>query len=127
MQVNKETQTAENLYYRNIDPADVEPARRDQTHGRTKERKPNLGLPSPDDTLNTDTVSSNMPAQSHGQPPYLFATASELLRICQQQDLTIGQVVWENELAFRSPSAIRSGLLNRGCLKTTTVSSTIHS
>ena len=113
--MNKETQTAENLYYRNIDPADVEPARRDQTHGRTMETKPNLGLPSPDDTLYTDTLSSTKPDHSPGQPPYLFATASELLHICQTQDLTIGQVIWENELAFRSPSAIRSGLLNRGC------------
>ena len=33
-QVNKETQTAENMYYMETDPSDATPARRDQTHGQ---------------------------------------------------------------------------------------------
>jgi hypothetical protein len=30
-----------------------------------------------------------------------------------QQDMTIAQVIWENELAFRSADEIRAGLLGR--------------
>ncbi len=113
--MNKETQTAENLYYRDIDPSDASPARRDQSHGRAPAALPNRipGLPSPT-TSSTDPIpSATAKPKPKGQPPYLFSAASELLRICQTQDLTIGQVVWENELAFRSPTEIRSELLDR--------------
>ena len=109
--MNKETQTAENLYYRNIDPSDAAPARRDQNHG----------LPSVEiQPLRHDPTSSDAPAplpdppSAKGQPPYLFATSAQLLDICRDQNLTIAQVIWENELAFRPASAIRKGLLNCG-------------
>lgn len=47
------------------------------------------------------------------EPPFLFATAAELHKICEENNMTIAQVVWENERAFRSEDAIRSGLLKR--------------
>jgi hypothetical protein len=48
-----------------------------------------------------------------GQPPFLFTTAAELHRICVDNDMTIAQVVWENEKAFRSEDEIRDGLMKR--------------
>jgi hypothetical protein len=95
-EVNSETQTAENLYYRDINPQDATPARRDQTHGLTDGKS---------DTNEEDT------AKPSGQPNYLFTTAGELNQICEETDLTIAQVVWENELAFRSSTEIKRSLM----------------
>ena len=93
--MNSETQTAENLYYRDINPKDATPARRDQTHGLTYD------TPSP-----VDSSSEKEGGGRSGQPKYLFSTAGELNKICEETDLTIAQVVWENELAFRSSKEI---------------------
>lgn len=91
--VNQETQTAENMYYMGIDKGDVAASRKDMTHGESL------------------MIGEGEPKT--GQPPFLFATAAELHRICIQQNMTIAQVVWENELAFRTADEIRAGLL--GC------------
>jgi hypothetical protein len=95
--VNSETQTAENLYYRDINPKDATPARRDQTHGLTED------TPSP--------LGQKEEGSRSGQPKYLFSTAGELNKICEETDLTIAQVVWENELAFRSSKEIKRSLM----------------
>ena len=94
--MNSETQTAENLYYRDINPKDATPARRDQTHGLTDD---------------TPTSSKKEEGIKSGQPKYLFSTAGELNKICEETDLTIAQVVWENELAFRSSKEIKRSLM----------------
>jgi L-serine dehydratase len=44
--------------------------------------------------------------------PYPFTTGDELLRICADNDLSISDVMMENEKAWRSESEIRAGLLN---------------
>jgi hypothetical protein len=126
--VNKETQTAENLYYRDINPEHAEPSRRNQTHSAAAvsttvpQIEAGASPESADSSTSVPSVSSATPVaekatkSTHapsGQPPYLFATASELHKICVEQDLTIAQVVWENELAFRSADEIREGLMNR--------------
>jgi hypothetical protein len=112
--VNKETQTAENLYYRDINPEDAAPSRRNQTHSvaTTRTGVPHIG-PEPAPTEPTSKATGSSQARRSGQPPYLFATAAELHRICVEKNMTIAQVVWENELAFRSASEIRAGLMNR--------------
>ena len=98
--MNSETQTAENLYYRDINPKDATPARRDQTHGLTED------TPSP-----VDSSSKKEGGGRSGQPKYLFSTAGELNKICEETDLTIAQVVWENERAFRSSKEIKRSLM----------------
>ncbi|RSH92037.1 hypothetical protein EHS25_009408 [Saitozyma podzolica] len=135
--VNKETQTAENLYYRDINPEHAEPSRRNQTHSAAAvsttvpQIEAGASPESADSSTSVPSVSSATPVaekatkSTHapsGQPPYLFATASELHKICVEQDLTIAQVVWENELAFRSADEIREGLMNLwgvmdGCIR----------
>lgn len=118
--INEETQTAENMYYMGIDKEDVEASRKDQTHGMEQADAsdggqlllPEIGVGSAGkQTAGGGTRTSG--TELSGRPPFLFATAEELNRICLEQDMTIAQVVWENELAFRSADEIRAGLL--GC------------
>jgi L-serine dehydratase len=58
--------------------------------------------------------------EAHGQPalvpdrkvlPYPFTTGDELLRRCQESDLSIAQVMWHNELAWRDAQTVRADLL----------------
>lgn len=44
------------------------------------------------------------------QLPHPFRTGAELLRQCQASGLTIAQLMWQNELAWRSAEELRSGL-----------------
>ncbi len=44
--------------------------------------------------------------------PHPFKSGDELLAICQQQGLSISQVMWANERTWRSDEEIRVGLLN---------------
>lgn len=41
-----------------------------------------------------------------------FSTGQQLLDICGRERLAISDVVWQNELSWRSPEDIRAGLLN---------------
>ncbi len=43
--------------------------------------------------------------------PYPFTTGDELLLRCTESGLSIAQVVWHNELAWRDAASVRSGLL----------------
>jgi L-serine dehydratase len=42
--------------------------------------------------------------------PMPIETASQLLRYCREHDLTIPEVVWRNELTWRTPGQVRDGL-----------------
>lgn len=109
--VNQETQTAENLYYMGIDKEDVSASRRDMAHGLDQpDANSNLIASGAEGEAGSPAGETAASSRS-GKPPFLFATAAELHRICVEQDMTIAQVVWENELAFRSSAEIRSGLL----------------
>jgi L-serine dehydratase len=44
--------------------------------------------------------------------PYPFTTGAELLRLCNDNDLSISALMLENEKVWRSEAAIRDGLLN---------------
>jgi len=43
--------------------------------------------------------------------PFPFTTGDELLQRCEESGLSIAQLMWRNELAWRDADAIRSGLL----------------
>ncbi|MDP4622446.1 MAG: L-serine ammonia-lyase [Hydrogenophaga sp.] len=43
--------------------------------------------------------------------PYPFKSGDELLKQCREHGLTVAQLMWANEQAWRSPDEIRSGLL----------------
>lgn len=115
--VNQDTQTAENLYYKDLDPAAASPSRRNQSHNAESETLAPIfaKLPPPQ----SDNVEPEKPLSRRGhtqitptQPPYLFDTARSLYQLCVSENLSIAQLVWENELAFRSASEVRAGLLS---------------
>ena len=103
--MNEDTQTAENMYYMQTDREDAEPSRRSLDHSSSSTAVASASHSAP--PLGVDEV------EHTGQPPYLFTTAGELHQICLEHDLTIAQVIWENERAFRSATQIREGLLRR--------------
>lgn len=43
--------------------------------------------------------------------PYPYKSGDELLKQCREHGLTVAQLMWANEQAWRSPEEIRSGLL----------------
>ncbi|KPV75563.1 uncharacterized protein RHOBADRAFT_53529 [Rhodotorula graminis WP1] len=113
--INEQTQVDENLYYRGIRKDEVNHARRDQTHG----------LP-PDALLHVDAkalppvsgdevaaVSATVDAGMGSAPlPYLFRNAAGLIKLTQKHNLTIAQLVWENERSYLSDADISRKLLD---------------
>jgi len=77
-----------------------------------------------------DEESMNLPTgeRSPDPRPYPFISGLELLAHCQQQRLSVAQIMWANEKAWRDDAAIRAGLLRiwdvmksciaRGCVTT---------
>ena len=45
------------------------------------------------------------------QLPYAFTTGAELLKLCQVHGLTVAQLMWANELTWRSADEVKAGLL----------------
>ena len=107
--VNSATQVAENLYYMGVDKDEVPLSRREMagTHYDHAESAMIAGPGEP-----SDEAQAKAQALAK-EPPFLFKTAAELHKICADNNMTIAQVVWENERAFRSEDEIRSGLLKR--------------
>lgn len=105
--VNRETQMDENMYYMQTKAQDATEWRRGVHDAPSADGRP--ALPAPEQA---DVPEPAPEAEHHDpKPPYLFATADELFHICKENNLTIAQVIWENERAFRSDDEIASGLL----------------
>lgn len=76
-----------------------------------------------------DVAASNETMGPSGHPyPYPFTTGTELVDICEEEQLSVAQVMWLNEISQRSAQEVRSGLLSiwkamqecvrNGCLAT---------
>ncbi|KAK4687235.1 L-serine dehydratase, partial [Tremellales sp. Uapishka_1] len=110
--VNEKTQTAENLYYKDIVSDDAPASRKDQTHTHdASDVLPLLEFTQPDDSILAQKGIPPATREKDGNLRHVFSTAEELQDICLQHNLTISQVVWENELAFRSAPEIRNSLM----------------
>lgn len=94
----------ENLYYRAVNKDEASHARRDQTHGLEEF----AALPSPGEADNVDDAPLKPDIKP---PPFLFRDAQGLLRLTKQENMTIAQLVWENELSFMTSDEISEGLL----------------
>ncbi|BEJ16940.1 hypothetical protein CspHIS471_0603410 [Cutaneotrichosporon sp. HIS471] len=101
--INNETQVAENMYYRDILTGHADECRRGLS---TSRGEPIVAITD----KGTDGPGTEA-ALSH-RPKYLFATAEELHNICIEHNMTIAQVMWENERAFRNEADIEAGLLH---------------
>lgn len=49
--------------------------------------------------------------EDNNPPPYPFATANELLKLCEVNKLSIAELMFKNELTWRSPEEIHQGIL----------------
>lgn len=122
--VNEQTQVDENLYYRGIHKEEVDHVRRDQTHGLSPETLASPALPAailqgPEETAATVAEGEKSDASSTKESavpslplPYLFRNAAGLVRLTQQHNLTIAQLVWGNERIYYSDAEISDKLLN---------------
>ncbi|KAL6300038.1 L-serine ammonia-lyase [Sparassis latifolia] len=80
--VNEKTKVDENLFYKGVDKSVVHGARLHQTHS-------------------SDVAPGEPPAEPEpGQPPYPFVSGDSLLALTQKHNMTIAQVVYDNELSF---------------------------
>ncbi|KAL8276426.1 hypothetical protein RQP46_011178 [Phenoliferia psychrophenolica] len=102
--VNEQTQVDENLYYRSTNKDDASTARRDQTHGLESKA---LAAPGEEPTEKPKEKKTD----KMKQPPYLFRNAQGLLMMTQQHNLTIAQLVWNNERSYMSSQEISDSLL----------------
>ncbi len=57
-------------------------------------------------------VETGAPATTEVQLPYDFSSAAELLSLCKQHGLRVGELMMANERAWRSDAEIRQGLLH---------------
>ncbi|GAA6056797.1 hypothetical protein JCM3770_002804 [Rhodotorula araucariae] len=116
--VNEQTQVDENLYYRGIRKSDVDHTRRDQSHGLPPDALLHvdaaLPAPSPDAATAVSEAAHSAVAVGNeaSKPlPYLFRNAAGLLKLTQKHNLTIAQIVWENERSYLSDAEISERLL----------------
>ncbi|KAF8141652.1 serine dehydratase alpha chain-domain-containing protein [Boletus edulis] len=82
--VNDKTKVDENLYYKGVDKSAVHGARLHQTHNAEK------GDPIPAQSQDNDP----------GHPPYPFDSGNSLLALTKKHNLSIAQIVHDNERYF---------------------------
>ncbi|TIA86797.1 hypothetical protein E3P99_03561 [Wallemia hederae] len=91
--VHDNTEITENVFYKSIKKDTVDKSRREVQ------------------VLNDDGgVASNAVTQPHKDVPYPFHTGDELLALCQKHNLTIAQIVYNNELTWYTPEEIDAKL-----------------
>jgi L-serine dehydratase len=56
-------------------------------------------------------VRDGQPPEPPAEVPLPFTTGGELLKLCEEQDASMWEIVWRNECALRSESDVRAGLL----------------
>ncbi|GJE91089.1 L-serine ammonia-lyase [Phanerochaete sordida] len=81
--VNEKTQCDENLYYKGVDKSSVHGARLHQTH-----------------SLSEPDASRGDAAPDPSSPPYPFTSGDSLLALTRNHNMTIAQIVYDNELHF---------------------------
>ncbi|KAF9490162.1 hypothetical protein BDN71DRAFT_1454881 [Pleurotus eryngii] len=116
--VNERTKVGENLFYKGVDKRAVHGARLHQTHSLTDPATHPTSIHSP--APETEALSSNddeaqntsvMPGRTPDpmdepfdpeaeHPPYPFVSGNSLLALTQKHNMTIAQIVYDNEKYF---------------------------
>lgn len=88
-------------------------ARRDQAHGADIDpSQASLPAPSAEAAPESDaSAASPPPGDSLPQPPFLFSSATSLIAMTRRENLTIAQLVFENERSYMTADEISDGLL----------------
>ncbi|OCH91026.1 L-serine ammonia-lyase [Obba rivulosa] len=93
--VNEKTKADENLFYKGVDKSAVHGARLHQTH-----------------SMSDPVEDGPRPPPDPCQPPYPFVSGDSLLALTKKHNMTIAQIVYDNELHFGySHEEIRHKLL----------------
>ncbi|KAG1876526.1 serine dehydratase alpha chain-domain-containing protein [Suillus subalutaceus] len=82
--VNEKTKIDENLFYKGVDKSAVHGARLHQTHN----------------AVEGDQTPAQPAANDPGHPPYPFDSGNSLLTLTRKHNLTIAQIVYDNERYF---------------------------
>ncbi|KAG1769496.1 serine dehydratase alpha chain-domain-containing protein [Suillus placidus] len=82
--VNEKTKIDENLFYKGVDKSAVHGARLHQTHNAAE----------------GDQIPAQPAANDPGHPPYPFESGNSLLALTRKHNLTIAQIVHDNECYF---------------------------
>ncbi|KAF8920731.1 serine dehydratase alpha chain-domain-containing protein [Mucidula mucida] len=85
--VNDNTKVDENLFYKGVDKTAVQAARLHQSHS--------LAEPAMEDPTSSSTSKD---ATSH--PPYAFESGNSLLALTRKHNMSIAQIVYDNERSF---------------------------
>lgn len=101
----------ENVFYKEKDHLNAKPARRQQDHGAQEEKAGLLPAPA-DTTSDKESGAQSAVEDKWAVPPMPFATGVDLLNLCDKHNLSIAQIVWENERHYLSDGEIREKLLN---------------
>lgn len=99
----------ENVFYKETDKSQADPARRRQDHGVPGQKQ----LAAPDASM-TEAPEPEVPSkadQKWALPPHPYANGQQLRQLCEEHNLTIAQIVWENERHYLSDDEIRKKLL----------------
>ncbi|KAL0579281.1 hypothetical protein V5O48_002735 [Marasmius crinis-equi] len=99
--VNENTKVDENLFYKGVDKNDVHGARLHQTHSLS-DPLASAGPPPPEPAVN-DTQKPAPPPPSNTDslsPPYPFESGNSLLALTKKHNMTIAQIVYDNEKSF---------------------------
>ncbi|KAJ7281745.1 L-serine ammonia-lyase [Mycena rebaudengoi] len=96
--VNDKTKVDENLFYKGVDKKAVHGARLSQVHSL-----PEPGAASASDSSSSDEHPSAEEATEDtvpAGPPYPFASGDSLLELTKKHNMTIAQIVFDNERSF---------------------------
>ncbi|KAJ3782875.1 serine dehydratase alpha chain-domain-containing protein [Lentinula aff. detonsa] len=95
--VNEKTKVDENLFYKGVDKSVVPPARLHQMHSLTE---PSLSSPSSEPSSGPFTPHDESISHDDASPPYPFESGNSLLALTQKHNMTIAQIVYDNEKSF---------------------------
>ncbi|KAJ7743186.1 serine dehydratase alpha chain-domain-containing protein [Mycena metata] len=101
--VNDKTKVDENLFYKGVDKKAVHGARLHQVHA-----PPDVDtatMPDPDSQAQSSSAAMTAEETEDSDPPqgpipYPFASGNSLLELTKKHNMTIAQIVWDNEKAF---------------------------
>jgi len=62
--------------------------------------------------VNEDAAGADRIVEDSTSLPYAFKTAADLLRLCREHGLSIAEIMFANEQAWRPPEEIRKGILD---------------
>ncbi|KAF9457198.1 serine dehydratase alpha chain-domain-containing protein [Collybia nuda] len=93
--VNEKTKVDENMFYKSVDKRKVHGSRLEKTHSISDPLNKQLAAPSGGGENSSNTITENT-----NHPPYPFTSGDTLLALTKKNNMTIAQIVYDNEKFF---------------------------